>query len=123
MTTTTDPILTSCRGDPEEVTDERIEGERFSRQIPVFHWPNKITEKDFEGWIEERGSKFLQSWDPAVHGTARGNATTRVSPSRKAGLMYARYGKGVYVYNAYAFYQASCRLGVPGAVQACSQIC
>ncbi len=30
---------------------------------PAFTWPNRITEADFKGWVEERGHGFLQSWD------------------------------------------------------------
>ena len=28
-------------------------------------WPNKITKADFDGWVEQRGSKFWSKWDPA----------------------------------------------------------
>jgi hypothetical protein len=51
-------------GDPEEVTDEKSTVKILEPANPVFNWPNKITESDFDGWIEERGSKFLQTWDP-----------------------------------------------------------
>ena len=99
-------------GDPEEVTDEKSKVTILAPDNPVFQWPNKITEADFEGWIEERGSKFLQSWDkqyvPLVETHDKGQ------PEQKGGLVYARYGKGVYVYNAYAFYR-ELPLGVPGA--------
>ncbi len=99
-------------GDPEEVTDEKSKVTILAPDNPVFHWPNQITEKDFEGWIEERGSKFLQTWDPQY--TALLETHDKGQPEQKGGLMYARYGKGVYVYNAYAFYR-ELPLGVPGA--------
>lgn len=99
-------------GDPEEVTDEKSVVKILASNNPVFHWPNKITEKDFGGWIEERGSKFLQSWDakytPLLETHDAGQS------EQEGGLMYARYGKGVYIYNAYAFYR-QLPLGVPGA--------
>jgi len=99
-------------GDPEEVTDEKSKVKILDATSPVFNWPNKITEKDFDGWIEERGSKFLQSWDakytPLLETHDAGQS------DQKGGLVYARYGKGVYVYNAYAFYR-QLPLGVPGA--------
>jgi hypothetical protein len=42
---------------PEEVTDEASKVEILASSNPVFNWPNKITERDFTGWIEEQGSK------------------------------------------------------------------
>ena len=98
--------------DPEEVTDEASKMTILDPLNPVFQWPNKITTKDFEGWIEERGSKFLQTWDP--HYVPLLETHDAGQPEQKGGLVYARYGKGVYVYNAYAFYR-QLPLGVPGA--------
>lgn len=99
-------------GDPEEVTDEASKVEILEPSNPVFTWPNRITTKDFDGWIEERGSKFLQTWDPRY--TALLETHDAGQPPQKGGLMYARYGKGIYIYNAYAFYR-QLPLGVPGA--------
>jgi LmbE family N-acetylglucosaminyl deacetylase len=99
-------------GDPEEVTDEASAMTILDPSNPIFTFPNKITTKDFDGWIEERGSKFLQSWDP--HYIALLETHDKGQPDQKGGLVYARYGKGVYVYTAYAFYR-QLPLGVPGA--------
>lgn len=97
---------------PEEVTDETSQVEILAPSNPVFTWPNKITSKDFEGWVEERGSKFLESWDsgyvPLLETHDPGQAP------QKGGLVYAKYGKGIYIYNAYAFYRQMPE-GVPGA--------
>ena len=98
--------------DPEEVTDEKSQVTILAPDNPVFHWPNQITERDFDGWVEERGSKFLQTWDP--HYTALVETHDKGQLEQKGGLLYTRYGKGVYVYNAYAFYR-ELPLGVPGA--------
>ena len=98
--------------DPEEVTDEASTVRILAADNPVFQWPNKITTQDFNGWVEERGSKFLQTWDP--HYVALLETHDKGQPEQKGGLLYARYGKGVYVYNAYAFYR-ELPLGVPGA--------
>jgi len=99
-------------GDPEEVTDEHSAVHLLDAKNPLFTWPNRITEKDFDGWIEERGSKFLQTWDPRY--TALLETHDEGQPDQKGGLVYARYGKGAYIYNAYAFYR-QLPLGVPGA--------
>lgn len=97
---------------PEEVTDEHSRVEILDASNPVFTWPNKIDDKDFENWVEERGSKFLASWDPgyapllATHDPGQ--------EAQKGGLLYAKHGKGIYIYNAYAFYRQMPE-GVPGS--------
>jgi LmbE family N-acetylglucosaminyl deacetylase len=97
---------------PEEVTDEHSKMEILNSSNPVFTWPNRITSKDFDNWVEERGSKFLASWDrnyePLLETHDAGQEP------QKGGLVYAKYGKGVYIYNAYAFYRQM-PAGVPGA--------
>lgn len=97
---------------PEEVTDEQSKMEILAPSNPVFTWPNKITSKDFESWVEERGSKFLASWDAAY--TPLLETHDPGQEPQKGGLLYANYGKGVYIYNAYAFYRQLPE-GVPGA--------
>ena len=97
---------------PEEVTDENSKMEILAPTNPVFNWPNKITGKDFEHWVEERGSKFLESWDASYVPLLETHDPGQ--EPQKGGLVYARYGKGVYIYNAYAFYRQLPE-GVPGA--------
>ena len=98
--------------DPEEVTNEKSVVTSLDPQNPIFTWPNTITTKDFDGWIEERGSKFLSSWDSKYEPLLETHDEGQ--PPQKGGLVYARYGKGAYIYNAYAFYR-QLTLGVPGA--------
>ncbi|MGH9584286.1 MAG: PIG-L family deacetylase, partial [Bryobacteraceae bacterium] len=102
-------VMTS---NPEEVTNEHSKVNILEPSNPIFNWPNKITEKDFSGWIEERGSKFMKSWD--THYQALLETHDPGQAPQKGGLLYARYGKGVYIYNAYAFYRELPE-GVPGA--------
>ena len=97
---------------PEEVTDEASKVSILKPENPVFHWPNRITEKDFTGWVEERGSKWMQSWDP--HYEALLETHDEGQAPQEGGLLYAKYGKGIYIYNAYAFYRQLPE-GVPGA--------
>ena len=97
---------------PEEVTDEASKMEILDPNNPVFQWPNPITQRDFEGWVEERGSKFLKSWDSQY--VALLSTQDEGQEPQKGGLLYARYGKGIYIYNAYAFYRQLPE-GVPGA--------
>ncbi len=106
------PYPYSMTRNPEEVTDEQSKVVILEPQNPVFTWPNRITEKDFEGWVEERGSKFMKSWDS--HYQALLVTHDPGQEPQKGGLLYTRYGKGVYIYNAYAFYRQLPE-GVPGA--------
>ena len=97
---------------PEEVTDEASKVQILDAANPLFNWPNKISENDFRGWVEERGSKWMKSWDP--HYEALLETHDLNQEPQKGGLLYAKYGKGIYIYNAYAFYRQLPE-GVPGA--------
>ncbi len=97
---------------PEEVTDEASKVTILSPSNPLFAWPNRIAEKDFAGWVEERGSKWMRSWDPQYEALLETHDEGQ--EPQKGGLLYARYGKGLYIYNAYAFYRQLPE-GVPGA--------
>lgn len=98
--------------EPEEVTDENSRVEILDSNNPVFTWPNKITAADFQDWIEERGSKFMTTWDPRYEALLETHDPSQ--PPQKGGFLYGKYGKGVYLYNAYAFYRELPE-GVPGA--------
>jgi len=106
------PYPYSMTENPEEVTDEASKIDILDPKNPIFLWPNPITERDFEGWVEERGSKFLKSWD-SQYAPLLSTRDEGQKP-QKGGLLYARYGKGIYIYNAYAFYRQLPE-GVPGA--------
>jgi LmbE family N-acetylglucosaminyl deacetylase len=106
------PYPYSMSSDPEEVTDEASKVTILNPANPVFNWPNKISEKDFSGWVEERGSKWMKSWDPKYEAPLETHDEGQ--DPQKGGLLYAKYGKGIYIYNAYAFYRELPE-GVPGA--------
>jgi LmbE family N-acetylglucosaminyl deacetylase len=97
---------------PEEVTDENSKVEILNPKNPVLTWPNEITTRDFDNWVEERGSKFLTTWDAAYEPLIETHDAGQ--EPQKGGLLYAKYGKGVYIYNAFAFYRQLPE-GVPGA--------
>ncbi len=106
------PYPYTMSSNPEEVTDEASKVQILAPSNPVFTWPNQITEKDFAGWVEERGSKWMKSWDPQYEALLETHDAGQ--EPQKGGLLYAKYGKGIYVYNAYAFYRQLPE-GVPGA--------
>ena len=106
------PYPLTLTGDPEKVVDETNQVKLLQPENPVLSWPNKITEDDFKGWVEERGHSFMHSWDP--HYQALTETHDPGQEDQKGGLLYAPYGKGAYVYLAYALYRQLPE-GVPGA--------
>ncbi len=97
------PYPYTMGNNPEEVTDEVSKIKILAPANPLFHWPNEITENDFSGWVEERGSKWIRTWDPQYEALLETHDAGQ--EPQKGGLLYAKYGKGVYIYNAYAFYR------------------
>src|SRR5262245_1868491 len=87
----------------EEVSEEDAKVTILDPSNPVFNWPNKITAADFDGWVEERGSKWMTNWDERYNPLLE--CHDREQPPQRGGLLYARYGKGTFVYAAYAFYR------------------
>jgi LmbE family N-acetylglucosaminyl deacetylase len=81
---------------------------------PVFHYPNEITQKDFDGWVQERGLYFMNQWDPQF--TPMLESHDPGENEQKGGLLIAHYGKGTYIYTGYAFFR-QLPAGVPGAVR------
>jgi LmbE family N-acetylglucosaminyl deacetylase len=80
----------------------------------VFHYPNEITARDFDGWVQERGLYFMDKWDE--HFKPLLSCHDPGEDAQKGGLLRAQYGKGTYVYTGYAFFR-QLPAGVPGAVR------
>jgi LmbE family N-acetylglucosaminyl deacetylase len=80
----------------------------------VFHYPNTITAHDFDGWVQERGLYFMSRWDN--HFTPLLACHDPGEDPQKGGLLRAQFGKGTYIYAAYAFFR-QLPAGVPGAVR------
>ncbi len=96
----------------EEVSEEDSPVEILVPTHPVFHHPNVITRADFDGWVEQRGTKFWSSWDPAY--TALIATWDKGQPPQAGGWLHAKYGSGHYTYFAYAFHR-QLPYAVPGA--------
>ncbi|MFZ1049833.1 MAG: hypothetical protein WAN41_04040, partial [Candidatus Sulfotelmatobacter sp.] len=104
---------------PAELSRARVSVEEAPVEIlapgdEVFHYPNEITGRDFDGWVQERGLYFMDKWDdhfkPLLACHDPGEA------EQKGGLLQAKYGKGTYIYTGYAFFR-QLPAGVPGAVR------
>ncbi|PVY43074.1 PIG-L family deacetylase [Pontibacter virosus] len=74
--------------------------------------PNKITKKDFEGWVQERGLYFPSEWSSEFEAILSSNDPGE--PARDGGLLIARHGKGHFVYTGYSWFR-QLPAGVPGA--------
>jgi LmbE family N-acetylglucosaminyl deacetylase len=78
----------------------------------IFRWPNRITEQDFNGWIQERGLYFFDQWDERF--TPLLESHDAGEPPQRGGMLIAAYGKGTFVYTGYAWFR-QLPAGVPGA--------
>jgi LmbE family N-acetylglucosaminyl deacetylase len=96
----------------EEVSEEDSPVEILAPADQVLTTPNKITARDFDNWMEQRGSKFWDKWD--AHYTPLIATWDKGQPPQKGGWLHATYGKGHYTYFAYAFHR-QLPYGVPGA--------
>jgi LmbE family N-acetylglucosaminyl deacetylase len=96
----------------EEVSEEDSPVEILAPSHPLFTRPNRITKADFDGWVEQRGSKFFTEWDAAY--TPMISTHDQGQAPQRGGWVTATYGKGHYTYFAYAFHR-QLPYGVPGA--------
>ncbi len=79
---------------------------------PIFNYPNKITADDWKGWVQERNLYNFTEMDPRyVPLTETHDAG---DPENTGGLVYAKIGKGSYIYNSYSFFR-QLPTGNPGA--------
>jgi LmbE family N-acetylglucosaminyl deacetylase len=106
------PYPFTLGANPQKVVDENAPVVLLAPNNPSFSWPNQITGADFNGWVEERGHGFLRSWDPRYQPLVETHDPDQ--DPQKGGLLLARYGKGFYIYDAFALYR-ELPSGVPGA--------
>jgi LmbE family N-acetylglucosaminyl deacetylase len=79
---------------------------------PLLNFPNKLTKADFDGWVQERGLYFASSWDPKYETPIASHDPGE--SDKPGGLLFAKVGKGAWVYTGYAFFR-QLPAGVPGA--------
>jgi LmbE family N-acetylglucosaminyl deacetylase len=94
------------------VTEEDAKVTFLQPNHPVLNYPNKITEKDFEGWVQERSVYEADNTDSNYVSILGMNDAGE--PQRKGSLLIAEYGKGRFIYSAVAFFR-QLPAGVPGA--------
>ncbi len=94
------------------ITDETSKVKFIDPASPLLNFPNKITEKDFNGWIQERGIYFADKWDP--HYKTVIECHDPGEDELPGGLIYTKYGKGVFIYSGYVWFR-ELPAGNPGA--------
>ncbi|WP_196890446.1 PIG-L family deacetylase [Aureivirga marina] len=96
----------------DRVTDENAKVKFINPKHQILNYPNKITKKDFEGWVQERGLYFANKWDkefePILSSHDEGES------AKEGGLLVAKYGEGYFIYTGYSWFR-ELPAGVPGA--------
>ena len=96
----------------DRVTQEDSEVTILDPKHEVINYPNKITDSDFAGWVQERGLYFPNKWSseftPLLAMNDKGEST------KKGSLLVAKYGKGHFIYTGLSFFR-ELPAGVPGA--------
>ena len=101
------------------VTDENAKVNFLIPNHPVLNFPNKITDKDFDGWVQERGSYFADKIDSAYQLVF--SMHDPGEPDQKGSLIIGDYGKGKFVYTGLVFFR-QLPAGVPGAYRLLANI-
>ena len=94
------------------VTDEEAKVNFLLPDHPALNYPNKITQKDFEGWVQERSIYNAENIDPNYQ-----RILSMKDPNENdqdGSLIIANYGKGRFVYTGLVFFR-ELPAAVPGA--------
>ncbi|MGK0326744.1 PIG-L family deacetylase [Polaribacter sp.] len=96
----------------DRVTDEFADVFILDESHELLNSPNKITEDDFKGWVQERGLYFPNAWD--ANFTPILSMYDKGELPKKGSLLIAKYGKGNYIYTGLSFFR-ELPAGVSGA--------
>lgn len=96
----------------DRVTVEDAKIKILNPQHPVLNFPNKITEKDFDNWVQERGLYFPDNWSKEYEALLSSHDPGETP--KDGGLLIASYGEGYYIYTGYSWFR-ELPAGVPGA--------
>ena len=96
----------------DRVTEEDSEVKFLKPNHPILNTPNKISSKDFEGWVQERGLYFANNWDNRF--SALLSMSDAGESPKKGSLLVAKHGEGKFIYTGLSFFR-ELPAGVPGA--------
>ncbi|MGB3149046.1 MAG: LmbE family protein, partial [Maribacter sp.] len=103
----------------DRVTDENSEVSIIAKDHSIVNFPNKITQNDFNGWVQERGLYFPDKWGKEF--TPILQMKDEGENSKQGSLLVAPYGKGNYIYTGLSFFR-ELPAGVPGAYKLLSNM-
>jgi LmbE family N-acetylglucosaminyl deacetylase len=103
----------------DRVTEEDAEVRFLAPSHKVLNFPNKITAKDFVGWVQEQGLYYPDEWDAAFVPILSSN--DKGEEPKDGGLLIAPYGKGHYIYTGLSFFR-ELPAGVSGAYRLFSNL-
>jgi hypothetical protein len=87
----------------DRVTEEDADVRILEPEHRVMNYPNKITPRDFDGWVQERGLYFPNKWDSAYHAVLSMN--DKGETPKDGSLLVAKYGEGYYIYTGLSFFR------------------
>ncbi len=96
----------------DRVTNENAPVEILAKSHALVNFPNQITERDFQGWVQERGLYFPNEWGDEF--TPVLSMADEGEDAKKGSLLVAPYGEGYYIYTGLSFFR-ELPAGVPGA--------
>ena len=96
----------------DRITNEDAEVKFLNPTHPVLNYPNKITQNDFTGWVQEQGLYYASDYDSKFIPILESKDFN--DPKTQGILLIAPYGKGHYVYTGLSFFR-QLPAGVPGA--------
>ena len=96
----------------ERITDENAFMNFINPDNQLLNFPNKITQMDFKGWIQERGLYFAENWDDKYEPVLSGHDPNE--KDLKGSMLFTHYGKGIFIFSAIAWFR-QLPAGVPGA--------
>lgn len=96
----------------DRVADENSDVLILEPDHEVMQFPNRITQSDFEGWVQERGLYFPDTWSSDF--TPLLSMHDKGESPKEGSLLIAKYGKGYFIYTGLSFFR-ELPAGVPGA--------
>jgi LmbE family N-acetylglucosaminyl deacetylase len=116
---TNSPLLTEHIGPfPFKIGRDRVAVQNSSVKVdwsnPILTTPNKMSEEDLEGWVQERGLYFATAIDSAYQTPFLMQDPEEASS--KGSLLVGKYGKGTFVYTGISFFR-QLPAGIPGPIK------
>ena len=108
-----------CIRDRNRVSQEDAPVRIINKKHPALNYPNKINLEDFNGWVQERGLYFPNSWSPEYETIISSN--DEGEKPNNGGILISKVGEGYFVYTSYSWFR-QLPAGVSGAYKIFSNL-